>query len=330
MRLFKLDLAALAFLTSVVPLGNAVAERTEDYPQRPIRLVVGAPPGGELDALARLVAEHVGKDLGQRVIVEHKSGAANNLAAEAVAHSKPDGYTLFLGGGANTVHKVMYPSINYDYERDLVPLGLIGTIPTILVTGMHTPFNSVEDLVKMAKERPGVITCGSVGIGSTFHMISEVLQGSWGIELKHIPYRGSAAALTDMIGGHIDVQVSSPTSTLPYIKTGKLRPLAVLGPTRLPVLPDVPTLRESGMPDGDHRAWSGVLAPTGTPPQIVERLNRSLNAALSNPKMVETLLQNGIEPAPAPNSPAEFKKFIASETELWTGVLRKHGIGPAE
>jgi len=330
MRLFNLDRAALALLTSVVPLGTAAAEPALNYPHRPIRLLIGAPPGGETDVLARLVAEHIGQDLGQRVIVEYKPGAANNIAAEVVAHSDPDGYTLFLGGSPNTVHKVMYPSIKYDYVRDLTPLGLVGATTPVLVAGMHMPINSLQDFVQMARERPGELTCGSVGVGSNYHLICEILNESWGVDLRHVPYRGSAAALTDMIGGRIDVQVTVPAAVLPYIKTGKVRPLATLGTTRLPALPDVPTLREAGLPGGDYSVWFGLLAPTATPPEVVERLNQSLNAALKKPKLVETMSQNGLEPASAPNTSAEFKKLIASETEFWTGILHKHGIGPAD
>jgi len=330
LRLFNLDLAALALLTGVIPMGAAAAESAQDYPERPIKLVSGAPPGAEGAMLAHLIAEHMGQDLGQRLIVEHKPGAAHNIAGEAVARSKPDGYTLHIGGRPNTIHKVMYPSIEYDYARDLAPVGVIGTMTPILVAGMHTPIHSVQDLVKIAKERPGELTCASTGVATTAHLLCEILKEVWDIDLTHIPYRGSAAAITDMIGGQTDVQITVVASTLPYIKTGKLRPLATFGSARLPTLPDVPTLRELGVPVQDYRIWTALLVPTGTPPQIIERLNQSLNTALNNPKMVETMLQNGMDPATAPNSPAELKNLIASETELWTGILRKHGIGQAD
>ena len=330
MRLFNLDLAAFALLTSVVPLDAAATELAQDYPQRPIRLVLGAPPGADGALLAHLLADYMGQDLGQRLIVEHKPGAAHNVAGEEVARSKPDGYTLHLGGRPNTIHKVMYPSINYDYARDMAPVGMIATMTPILVAGMHTPLNSVQDLVEMAKERPGELTFGSMGVGSTHHLIYEILKEAWGIDLTDIPYRGAAAAITDMIGGRIDLMVTVPAAALPYIKTGKLRPIATLGPKRVPTLPDVPTLLELGMPGPDYRIWTALLVPSGTPPQIITRLNQSLNTVLSNPKMVETLSQNGFDPATAPNSPLELKNFIASETELWTGVLRKHGIQPAD
>ena len=323
-------MAVLAMLVTLLSPQSAAAHNTADFPLRPIRLVIGAPPCGEADTLARLVGEYVGEDLGQPVILDYKPGAANNIAGEAVARSKPDGYTLHLGSRPNTIHKVMYPSINYDYARDLVPVGLVGTMTPILVAGIHTPINSVQSLVQMAKERPGQLTCGSIGVGSTPHVLCEILKAAWGIDLRHIPYRGSAAAATGMVNGHIDVQITMLGSALPYINAGKVRALAILGRTRLPALPDVPTLGELGVPGADYRIWSGLLAPTGTPTQIVERLNKSLNAALNNPKVVEALSQNGIDPPAAPNSPAEFAKLIASETEFWTEVLRKHGIRPAD
>lgn len=323
-------MAALAMISFVLSPESAAAHNTSDYPLRPIRLIIGAPPCGEADTLARLVAEYVGEDLGQPLIINYKPGAVNNIAGKEVARSKPDGYTLHLGSRPNTIHKVVYPAIDYDYARDLMPVGLVGTMTPILVAGMHTPINSVQNLVQIAKERPGELVCGSIGIGSTPHLICEILKAAWGVNLRHAPYQGSAAAITGMVNGRIDVQITMLASALPYIETGKVRPLATLGAARLPALPDVPTLRELGMLGTDYRIWSGLLAPAGTHPQIVERLSRSLNAALNNPRMVEALSQNGIDPPPAPNSPAELATLIASETEFWTGVLRKHGIGPAQ
>lgn len=325
MRFLGLVLATLALLAGVIPLSIASAETVQSYPQRTIKLIVGMPPGGETDMLARLLAEHMGEDLGQRVIVEYKPGASHNIAGEAVAHSEPDGYTLLIGGRGNTIHKVMYPAIKYDYARDLTPLGLVGTTTPILVAGTHTSINSVQDLVRIAKEQRGDLTWGTVGPPMT----GEVLKQLWGIDVRSIPYRGSAPALADLAGGHIDVEVTVPAAALAYIKAGKLRPLAVLGPARLPELAEVPTLRETGLPARDFRDWFCLLAPTGTPPQVIERLNQSLNTALRNPKMVETLAKSGMSPAGAPNSPAEVKKFIVAETAFWTGMLRKHGIGPA-
>ena len=171
MRLFNLGLAAIAFLTGVIPLNAPAAESAQDYPQRPIKLVIGWPSGGDADIVARLVAEHMGQELGQHVIVEHKPGAATNIAAEAVARSEPDGYTLYVGGRPNTIHKVMYPSVRYDYARDLAPVGLLATMTPILVAGMHTPIQTVQDLVKMAKQRPGDLTCASTGVASTPHLL---------------------------------------------------------------------------------------------------------------------------------------------------------------
>lgn len=327
MRLLNLDLAALILLAGVIPLNAAAEESAQDYPQRPIKLVIGWPSGADGGMIARLVAEYMGEGLGQRVIVEHKPGAGSNIAAEAVSRSEPNGYTLFLGGRPNIVHKVMYPSIEYDFARDLAPVGVIGTTTPILVAGMHTPIHSVQDLVRMAKERPGQLTYASVGVGGSFHLISEVLQEAWGIDLSHIPYRGSAAAITDMIGGRIDVMVSVPGAALAYIKTGKLRPLAVLGHARLPTLPDVPTMVEIGLPAQEYHTWYGLLTPTGTPPEVIERLSKALNAALKNPVMLETMSQSGFDAAGAPNGPEEFRKFIAAETELWTEVARRHGVG---
>lgn len=323
-------MAALAILPTLWSPQLAGAHNTGEFPLRPIRLIIGAPPCGEMDTLARLVAEYVGQDLGQPVIVDYKPGAANNLAAEAVARSEPDGYTLFLGGRANITHRTMYPWIKYDYASDLTPLGLVGTAPPILVAGLHTPITALHDLVRLAKKRPGELSCGSVGVGSSSHLMCEILKESLGIDLRHVPFQGSAAALTAMIGGRIDLQVTAPSAALPYISAGKVRPLAMLGTARLATLPKVPTLIEAGAIAGDYRIWYGLLAPTGTPPRVVTRLNQALNAALKNPNLIASMSLNGVDPATPPNRPADFQDLIVSETKFWADVLRKHRIPPAD
>lgn len=330
MCLWTRVIAGLAILPALYLASSAGAHDKDEFPLRPIRLIIGAPPCGEMDTLARLVGEYVGQDLGQPVIVDYKPGAANNLAAEAVARSEPDGYTLFLGGRANITHRTMYPWIKYDYASDLTPLGLVGTAPPILVAGLHTPITGVHDLVRIAKERPGELSCGSVGVGTSAHLMCEILKESLEIDLRHVPLQGSAAALTAMIGGRIDMQVTVPSAALPYISAGKVRPLAMLGTARLATLPEVPTLIEAGVAAGDYRIWYGLLAPTGTPTRVVTRLNQALNAALKNPKLIESMARNGVDPATPPNSPSDFQNLIVSETKLWTGVLRKRRIPPAD
>jgi tripartite-type tricarboxylate transporter receptor subunit TctC len=301
------------------------------YPQRPVTLVIGFPPGGSADALARLLARSMADTLGQKLIVQYKPGAGSNIGAEYVARATPDGYTIFLGGRPNTIHKTMYGTMKYDFARDLVPVGLVATIPFVMVSGIHTPITTVHDVVRIARTYPGALSCASAGTGTTAHLLCEMLQQEIDIDIQHVPYSGGAPALTDVMGGRIDIYVATVTEALPYMQAGKLRPIVAMSPVRIPAIPNVPTMDEagvwelSGLELGD---WGGLLVPAGTPPHVVAKLNQSINAALMNPALQHAMAQQAFAPPRQPNTPTTFKELIDEETDRWNGILRMRNIKP--
>jgi tripartite-type tricarboxylate transporter receptor subunit TctC len=298
------------------------------YPQRPITLVIGFPPGGESDALARILSTYMTEELGQRIIVDYRPGASGNIAAEAVSLKEADGYTIYLGGRPNTIHKVMYGHLKYDFSRDLAPIGQVALMPYVLVAGKHAPIMTVADVVKIAKAYPGALSCASTGVGTTSHLLCEMFQQENGIELQHVPYRGSAQALIDVIGGRVDVQVAAVPAALEHIKAGTLRPLAVMSSLRVAKIRDVPTMEEAGVPGLALDAWTGLMAPAGTPPHVIARLNRSVNAVLMNPDLREALANMGAAPPLQPNTPEGLKGLIADEIQRWTRILHVRNIRP--
>ena len=337
MQVGKKELAAIALITATLPGSTlafddreANAESTPEmaYPSHPLTLVTGFPPGANTDSLAKLIAKHMAAPLGQKVIVDYKPGASGNIGAQAVARAKPDGYTLYLSGRPNTIHKTMYAHMEYDFSRDLVPVGLVATVPYVMVAGPHSPLSSMEDVLRLAKAYPGGVSCASGGMGSTSHLLCELLQQDMGINLQHIPYRGAAPALADLIGGRIDLQIAPVAAALPLIHSGKLRPIVVMSRLRVPALSTVPTIEEAGVPGLDLGAWHGLVAPAGTPADVIAKLNKSINTALQDPELRETMERMAFIPPPAPNTPEGFKAFIAEETERWTSMLHTRKIRP--
>ena len=337
MQVGKKELAAIALITATLP-GTTLAfddreANTESapemvYPTRPVTLVIGYPAGADSDSLARLLAKHMAVPLGQKVIVDYKPGASGNIGAQTVARAKPDGYTLYVGVRPNTIHKTMYAHMEYDFSRDLVPVGLIATMPYVMVAGSHSPLSSLEDVLNLAKAYPGGVSCASGGMGSTSHLLCELLQQDMGIDLRHIPYRGAAQALADLIGGRIDLQIAPVAAALPLIHSGKLRPIVVMSRLRVPALSTVPTIEEAGAPGLDLGAWHGIVAPAGTPADVIAKLNKSINIALEDPDLREAMERMAFVPPPVPNTPEGFKKFIAEETERWTSILHTRNIRP--
>ncbi|ARP87605.1 Bug family tripartite tricarboxylate transporter substrate binding protein [Bordetella genomosp. 9] len=327
MHISKHELAAIALLGAVIPIGALGADIEASFPQRPITLVVGYPPGGSADVLARLVAQHMENDLGQKMIIEYRPGAGGNLGAEAVARTRPDGYTMYLAGRPNTIHKVMYPAVKYDFSHDLVPIGLVASTPYVMVVDKHAPITSVEDVVSLAKAYPGGLTCASTGTGTTEHLLCELLQQEAEIDMVHVPYRASPGAFADVIGGRVDIYIASLASTLPHIMAGNVRPVAVMANRRSPSLKDVPTIGEVGFPDLALGAWYGLTAPAGTPAHAVNRLNRAVNVLLANADVREALTQRAYMPA-QPNEPSAFANVIAEETKRWTALLEQRNIKP--
>jgi tripartite-type tricarboxylate transporter receptor subunit TctC len=298
------------------------------YPERAVTLVIGVPPGGETDAVARVLSRHMTEELGHRVIVDYRPGASSNIAAEAVSRAVPDGYTIFMGGRPQTIHKVMYGHLKYDFSRDLVPIGQAATVPYVLVAGKPSPINTVEDIVALAKAYPGALSCASTGVGTTSHLLCELFQQESDIELQHVPYKGSAQALIDVIGGRVDVQVAAVPAAMEHIKAGALRPLAVMSSLRATAIPDVPTMEEAGVAGLALEAWYALMAPAGTPSHIIARLNRSVNSVLMNPDMREELANLGAAPPFQPNTPVALRDLIADETDRWTRILNVRNIRP--
>jgi len=319
-------LAALLLAGSAVPVLPLSASAESVYPQRPITLVVGFPPGGASDLIARHMAAYMTEELGQKVVVEYKTGAASNLAAAAVARADPDGYTLFLGARPNTTHKIMYPSIDYDFAEDLTPVGMLATVPLVMVVDRHSRLNDLPGLIAAAKAQPGKLVCGSAGIGSTEHLLCEVLKKSAGVDIVHVAYRGSAPALVDLMAGRTDFQITLVPGVLAQIKSGAVKPVVVMASSRIPALPDVPAIEEYGLPGKEGGTWYALVAPRGTPPEVIARLNRSVNTVLGNPTLIRVMEDLAFTLPQSSNTPEEVRAFIAQEIVRWTAVLHDRHI----
>jgi tripartite-type tricarboxylate transporter receptor subunit TctC len=320
------DLAKLMWAGSSIAFGASASGSDMSYPQQPITLIVGYPPGGGADALARVISRHMTNELGQEIVIDYQPGAGSNIGAEIAARATPNGYTVYLGGRPNTIHKSTHTDVKYDFFEDLEPVGLIATMPFVLVTGNYIPIEDPFDIFEIAKANPGKLTCASAGVGTTDHLLCEMLQQEGEIELKHVPYRGNAAALTDVIGGRVDIMMTALPAALPHITAGKLRAIAVMSPRRALAISHVPTIGEYGFMEAYRKSWFGLMAPSGTPPHVVARLNDSVNALWADRHLHASLRQIAYMPPPQPNTPAALKKMIDDETQRWTGVLRQREI----
>ena len=314
-----LHLAAAAAALSAV---SHVA-RAQAYPARPVRWIVGFTPGGGNDITARLMGQWLTERLGQPFIIENRPGAGTNIAAEMVVNAAPDGYTLFFANVANAVNATLYEKLNFDFIRDITPVAGIMRVPNIMAVSPSVPAKTVPELIAYAKAKPGRVNMASAGIGTTGHLAGELFQMMAGVNVVHVPYRGNAPALSDLLGGQVEFMFASAPSTIEYIKTGKLRALAVTTTARSEALPDVPSVGEF-LPGFEASSWYGMGAPKNTPAEIVEKLNKEVNAALADPKMKARLADlGGIAIAGAP---ADFGKLIADETEKWGKVVRAANI----
>jgi len=294
------------------------------YPSHSIRLVVPFPPGGTTDILARAVAQKLTESLGQSVVVDNRPGAGGNIGADVVAKSSPDGYTLLMGTvGTHAINPSLYAKMPYDHIKDFVPVVLVAGVPNVLVVNPALPVNSVSDLIKLAKSKPGAINFASSGNGTSIHLSGELFKTMAGIDMTHVPYKGSAPALTDLVAGQVQVMFDNLPSSLALIKAGRLRAIAVTSLKRAPALPEVPTIAESGLPGFEASSWFGVLAPAGTSPTIVAKLNAEVNKWLQTPEAKEQLLAQGAESSGG--TPDQFAAHIRAETDKWAKVVKVSG-----
>jgi tripartite-type tricarboxylate transporter receptor subunit TctC len=311
---------ALGALFACIAFGAAA----QSYPTRSIRLVVPFPAGGTTDILARAVSQKLTEAFGQSVVVDNRPGAAGNIGSDLVAKSTPDGYTLLMGTvGTHAINPSLYSNMPYDHIKDFVPVVLVAGVPNVLVVNPALPVNSVADLIKLAKAKPGTINFASSGSGTSIHLSGELFKTMAGVDMTHVPYKGSSPALTDLIGGQVQIMFDNLPSSLAQIKAGKLRAVAVTSLKRAPALPDVPTINESGLPGFEASSWFGVLAPAGTPAPIVARINAEVNKWLQSADAREKLLSQGAEAAGG--TPEQFATYIRVETEKWAKVVKASG-----
>ena len=299
----------------------ALAPAQQDYPSKPVTLVVPFPPGGTTDLVARALGESLARSLGQPVLIESKPGGGTTIGADYVAKSKNDGYVLLVGAVHHTIAPSVYKKLPYDFQKDLTPITTVAMVPNVLaVNAAATPAKTVAELVALAKASPGKLSYGSNGNGTAQHLIGTLFQMETGTELLHVPYKGSAPLTTDLLAGQVTMSFDSIPPQIQHIRAGKLRALAVATPTRSSLLPDVPTLQEAGLKDFDIQTWYGILAPAGTPPAIVARLNAEMLKVIRSPDFVQRMKDAGCEPLGG--TPAEMAARIATETTKFAKIVR--------
>jgi tripartite-type tricarboxylate transporter receptor subunit TctC len=308
----------------VLCVGTVQAQ--SDYPARPVRIIVPSPPGGGTDIVARVLAQHFSRTLGQPFFVENKPGAGNLIGIESAARSPADGYTLLFVASTLALNSVLYKKVPYDPVRDFAPITLAATAPNVLIVNPSLPAHTLAEFIALAKRKPGALSYGTPGIGTSPHLSMELLKSIAGIDLQHVPYRGTAAAVTDLIGGQIAATFANALTAKPQIDAGRVRALAISGPRRIEALPNVPPVAEAGVPNYEAMQWYGLLAPAGTPAAIVARLNGEALKALQSDDMKEKLSADGAQPLGS--SPEEFAALIRSELEKWTRVARAADIAP--
>ena len=302
--------------------GNAVAQA---WPAKPIKIVAPSTPGDAPDVIARMIADKLTPVLGQQVVVENKPGAGGVVGSDAVAKAAPDGYTLIMGNaGSHGINAAVYTKLPYDIQRDFAPVSQVAVAPNVVVINPAIPATSVAEFIAYAKSQPGKLSYASGGNGSSAHMSMELFKSMAGVDIQHIPYKGSSPALTDLVGGQVAVFIGNMPPTVPLIKGGKLRALAVTTRSRSALMPELPTMAEAGLPGYETVAWFGVLAPAGTPPEIVNRLSVEIGRIARSPEMREKLLAMGAEPVGG--SPEEFKLVIDRDIAKWKPLAQKVGI----
>jgi len=314
---------AAALRTAAPRIAQAQAQA---YPTRLVRIIVGQAAGSSSDIVARLIAQFLSEKLGQQFLVEVRPGAAGNIATEAVTHMPPDGYTLLLVNSQNAINVALFEKLSFDFVRDIAPVGKVESVPLIMEVHPSVPARTIPEFIAYAKANPGKLNMASAGIGGPQHIAGELFKFMAGVDLVHIPYKGSTPAVTDLVAGQVQVMFDVTPSSLPQIKAGKLRPLGVTTTEPLPFLPDVPTI-DSFLKGYEAAGWVGFGVPKGTPPEIIAMLNKYTNAAVLDPGIKQRLADLGAV-AVSPNSPDEFEKFIAENINKWTKVIKFAGIKP--
>jgi tripartite-type tricarboxylate transporter receptor subunit TctC len=319
-RRFLYLATAAAALPSLSRMATA-----QSYPTRPVRFIIGYPPGGSADLTARLLGQWLSERLGQPFVIESRPGASTNIATEAVVRAPPDGYTLLLVAPANAINATLYEKLNFNFIRDIAPVAGIIRFPNVMVVNPSVPAKTVPEFIAYAKAHPGRLNMASSGNGSTIHVSGELFKMMTGVNMIHVPYRGGAPALTDMISGQVQVMFDNVPTSIEFIRGGKLRALAVTTATRSEVLPDLPTVADF-VPGYEASAWYGVGVPKGTPDDIIDKLNKEINAILAEPKAKARLADLGA--SLLAGSPADFGKLVAAETEKWGKVVKFSGAKP--
>jgi tripartite-type tricarboxylate transporter receptor subunit TctC len=315
----------LALLAMILFPASASAQADSRYPDRPIRMIVGYPPGGPNDLLARIIAPRVGETLGQTVIVENRPGSNSEIAAAMVARAVPDGYTLlFASSGAISISPGLGRQLPYDARTDFAPISIVGSGPMLLVVNPGLPVTSPAELIALARTRPGRLNAASAGSGSSPHLALELFRAMARIDVVHVPYKGAGPVFADLIAGQVDFFFGGLPTALPQARAGKLRALAVTGPARSAIAPEIPTIHESVLPGYDASIWYGVFAPAGTPPAIVARLHDAVTGATRDAAIRRHFATHGADPLESPRE--AFVRFIAEDIEKWTRVVRDSGI----
>jgi tripartite-type tricarboxylate transporter receptor subunit TctC len=307
-------------ISAIASIGNASAL---DYPTRPVRWVVGYPPGGATDILARLIGQRLSERLGQQFVIENKPGAGNNIATESVVNAEPDGYTILLVNPANYINASLYGNLKFNFIRDIAPVASFNRVPNVMTVNKDVPAKTVAEFIAYVKANPGKVNLASSGNGTSVHLSGEMFMAMTGTKMQHVPYRGAAPAITDLLGGQVQVIFDNMPSILQHIRAGSLRALAVTSTARSPLLPDVATLAET-VPGYEASALFGVGVPKNTPKEIIEKLNKEINAVLAEPAIKARLIDLGGEPLIGP--PDAFGAMIAAETEKWEKVVKSAGV----
>lgn len=321
----KFTLGAKALAASMLVAGSLgfSSAASAAYPDHAIRLVVGFSAGGTTDVVARIVGKEIGDALGQPVVVENRPGAGSNIATEMVSRADPDGYTLYMVAVTSAINQTLYKNLRFDLVKDFAPIALAVRVPNVLVVNPQVPVKTVKELVDYAKANPGKLNFASSGSGTSIHMAGELFKQVANIDVTHIPYKGSSPAMTDLLGGQVQYMFDNMPSAWPHVEAGKLRALAVTTADRSKTAPDLPTMKESGYPTFDVSSWFGVIAPKGTPDDVVNKLNATILAALAKPDVQKRLADLGA--VPAKTTPAEFGAFIKSEVDSWAKVVKASG-----